>query len=330
MITMTTHRARPYAGEADLPALLALQHLTSRVDGLEEHLSETIDDWRQWLTAPGVQPERDLRIWEDETGRQVAHGTLWIPDQHTGDEFDGGFGFRVHPDVRGDRDLEDEIVGWAEATLRRAGAGQPRPLVLQGFGMEQQTYNRAVLEAHDYTVTRYFFVMRRPFTTPIPAPQFPAGYTLRYVENDADLERWVEMFNLSFIDHWGFHPATVERRRHRMSSPHYRREGDLIGVAPDGTFAGFCACFIDDAANAQSGRNEGWIHVLGTRRGQRGQGLGRAMLLAGLHRLRQDGMDTAVLNVDAENGTGALGLYEGVGFQVAFRLINYCKELTQC
>src|SRR3712207_8299806 len=48
-------------------------------------------------------------------------------------------------------------------------------------------------------------------------------------------------------------------------------------------------------------------------------GLGRALLLAGLHRLKADGMETAALGVDAENPTGALGLYESTGFMKSER-----------
>jgi len=143
----------------------------------------------------------------------------------------------------------------------------------------------------------------------------------------AEVERWVEMYNLSFIDHWGFHPLILERRLHRMADPSYKPEHDLVGVAPDGTFAGFCVCFINTTDNAATGRKEGWIAVLGTRRGYRKIGLGRAMLLAGLHLLKREGMDTGVLDVDAENPTGALRLYESVGFHVAKTDMAYRKDL---
>ena len=38
------------------------------------------------------------------------------------------------------------------------------------------------------------------------------------------------------------------------------------------------------------------------------------MLLKGMRLLKDEGMDTAVLGVDAENPSGALRLYESVGF----------------
>jgi ribosomal protein S18 acetylase RimI-like enzyme len=56
-------------------------------------------------------------------------------------------------------------------------------------------------------------------------------------------------------------------------------------------------------------------------------GLGRAMLLAGLHRLKAAGVATAILGVDAENPSGALQLYESVGFHNIRDSISYVKDL---
>lgn len=73
--------------------------------------------------------------------------------------------------------------------------------------------------------------------------------------------------------------------------------------------------------------NDGWIVRLGTRRGFRRMGLGRAMLLAGMHRLKAVGMDTAKLGVDAENPLGAGRLYESVGFRKIYTQISYIKDV---
>jgi len=137
----------------------------------------------------------------------------------------------------------------------------------------------------------------------------------------------VEMFNQSFIDHWNHHDLTVESYRHWRSDPDYRPELDLIAVATDGTFAAFCYCHINPEDNKRKGRNEGWIGVLGTKRGFRKRGLGRAMLLAGMQRLKAAGVDTARLGVDSENPNGAGQLYESVGFRKLYTRIMYVKDV---
>jgi mycothiol synthase len=160
---------------------------------------------------------------------------------------------------------------------------------------------------------RYVLKMARPLDQTIPTPQFPPGFSLRYGTGD-DVVRWVEMFNEAFSVLPNYYPETVAGQRQRLAGPHYRAEYDLIGVAPDGTFAGFCYCRIDPEANARLGHHEGRIGPLGTRPGFRRLGLGRALLLTGLQQLEAAGMDTAILSVDPANPTGARRLYQSVGF----------------
>ena len=51
-------------------------------------------------------------------------------------------------------------------------------------------------------------------------------------------------------------------------------------------------------------------------REHRNKGLGRALLVQSLHTLHEAGMQAAHLYSDADNLTGAMHLYEGVGFRV--------------
>ena len=158
-------------------------------------------------------------------------------------------------------------------------------------------------------------------------PQLPEGFTLRQVASAEDEVGWVDAYNLSFIDHYNFHPRTVESHRHWLQEAAYDRSRDLIAVAEDGTVAAFAFCWIDQQANKRNGRCEGSVDDLGVRRGYRKLGLGRAMLLAGLQQLKADDMATAKLNVDAENPSGALQLYESVGFRRTTARVQYLKEL---
>jgi mycothiol synthase len=65
--------------------------------------------------------------------------------------------------------------------------------------------------------------------------------------------------------------------------------------------------------------NSGWLKDLAVRGPERGRGLGRALVLAGLHSLRRRGLGRVGLKVDADNPTGALRFYESVGFVPAER-----------
>ena len=51
------------------------------------------------------------------------------------------------------------------------------------------------------------------------------------------------------------------------------------------------------------------------------------MLLSGLHTLQAQDLDTALLGVDSENPSGALRLYQSVGFQKRYSSIAFVKHL---
>jgi ribosomal protein S18 acetylase RimI-like enzyme len=115
--------------------------------------------------------------------------------------------------------------------------------------------------------------------------------------------------------------------QHWQSEPSYRPNLDLVIVAPDGAPAAFCWGGLDPQANTSSGLQEGHIGLLGSRRGYRGIGLGRAMLLAGLRALAAAGTQAAWLSVDADSPTGATRLYESAGFRTTQMRMLYGKEL---
>ena len=91
--------------------------------------------------------------------------------------------------------------------------------------------------------------------------------------------------------------------------------------------AGICLNGIFPEHNARVGRQEGWVSALGVRQPYRKQGLGRALLLADMKALQDEGMQWAMLAVDTENLTGALRLCEGVGFRPAKRAAAFRKVI---
>lgn len=76
----------------------------------------------------------------------------------------------------------------------------------------------------------------------------------------------------------------------------------------------FAILDVDPESFAARGRPHGYVHWVGTVRDHRGRGLAPVVLGAVLDALRVAGLESAVLDVDAENPSGALGLYERLGF----------------
>jgi len=326
---MMTLTMRPYAGEADLEAIAHLLNVCETVDQLDNYYSAR--DLRLEFSEPNFDAARNLRLWHDGDGKLIGFGQIWFPADTETDteiqEIDGHLWFRVHPDARGDR-LETEIIAWGEARMHEIWLERGMPVKLYGHARDKQTDLIELLENRGFTFVRQFLRMERSLTQPIPIPQLPEGFTIRHCQGEADLAAWVEMHNQSFIDHWNYHPLTVETHQHWMGDPEYQSELDLVAIAPDGTFAAFCYCHIPLEQNQHLGQSNGWIGMLGTRRGFRRIGLGRAMLLTGLQKLKAAGMDTAKLGVDTENPNRAQTLYESTGFRKAHASLSFVKSLS--
>jgi ribosomal protein S18 acetylase RimI-like enzyme len=97
-------------------------------------------------------------------------------------------------------------------------------------------------------------------------------------------------------------------------------------VAWDGDqVAGLVINTIYERENEMEGVKVGWLDSVATRRAWRRRGLAGALIARSLAVLRDRGMDVAGLGVDAENPTGALGLYESFGFSKLRSHVFYRK-----
>lgn len=311
-MTTMTFASRAYAGDGDLAAITALLNLVDAADLLDDNYS--VEELRNEFSDPQIDPTRDLYLWHDSENQLIAFSEVSMRERDEDQPLLDGFLYmRIHPEHR-DVALEDAIMAWAEARLNEAGRELGRAVELRSGGPQHYAYHFGILERHGFQQARFYFRMVRDLNTDIQELKLPEGYTLRTVESAEDEERWVAAYNLSFIDHYNHHPRTVESHRHFLQEPSYARERDLIAVAPDGTIAAFSFCWVDRDNNTRNNRQDGWVSMLGVARGHRKIGLGRAMLIAGLQRLKVDGMTRVKLGVDAENPNGALQLYESVGF----------------
>lgn len=319
-MTTATITMRSYAGEGDLQLIADLINACEAVDRVEDGTS--VEELRSEFTSPRFDLARNLRLWEDAEGRLAGYAEMWFND--TAADPDGLLWFKVQPDARGG-DLDAQIIAWGTGRVREAECELGKRLRLRSVTREILAERIATLERHGFMPDRYFLRMVRPLGEPIPEPALPEGFTV--ISGNHDPETWVALYNESFVDHWNFSPMTVEDYRHYLEEPHHNPELHLVALAPDGKPAGFAWCSISQEENARSGRNEGWIGLLGSRRGFRKIGLGRAMLLTGMGALRGAGAEIAKLGVDGASLTGATRLYESVGFNTVATRILYGKEI---
>lgn len=313
---------RSYESETDLQSISDLLKACEAVDKLNQEAS--VAELRQASDDPSLDKARDVRLWEDPEGKLIGIGHLEIS---TSDEIVNGFlSCRVHPTARCGN-LERQIIAWGEERMREVQQERGVRVKLSAEARDDKADFIALLESSGFKSERYLLTMRRSLKEPIPEPQLPANFTLRQVRDQQDAEAWVEMHNQSFIDTWNYHKLTIEHYKYLRNHPTYRPDLDLVVIAPDGTFAACCKCIINLESNTRNRHNEGWIDELGTRRGFRRIGLGRAMLLFTMRQLQAAGIDIVKLSVDFNNPNGALQLYESVGFHKLYTWISYIKDV---
>jgi ribosomal protein S18 acetylase RimI-like enzyme len=169
------------------------------------------------------------------------------------------------------------------------------------------------MEQRGFAPVRYFYRMRRDLSQPIPTIQLPEGLTLRGYTPDLN-RAMMQTFNETFLDHWSFEPITEKD----WEMFFMQRDGfrpDLSFVVMDGAeMAAFAFNVVNAEENKLAGMAAGWVQDLGTRRPWRKRGLATALLCESMRAFKAAGLDYALLGVDSENPTGALGVYERVGF----------------
>jgi ribosomal protein S18 acetylase RimI-like enzyme len=111
-----------------------------------------------------------------------------------------------------------------------------------------------------------------------------------------------------------------------MTDPNF--DPSLFVVAWDGEeIAGAVLNLIDADENAALGRQRGLLDSVFVRRPWRRRGLAAALVGRSLALLRERGMTSAWLGVDADNPMGALGVYQRAGFTVHERSTAYHKPM---
>lgn len=90
-------------------------------------------------------------------------------------------------------------------------------------------------------------------------------------------------------------------------------------------WVGMVRSFIDAAGNAKFNRQRGYTEHISVRRPWRKHGVARALIALSLQALKDEGCTEAALGVDTQNLSGALRLYQSMGFVSVKRSITYRK-----
>ena len=192
----------------------------------------------------------------------------------------------------------------------------------------------ALFEQEGFESIRTFMTMLRPLGTAEPAPEpgpaperDAAGEAVRIVDWRDDLDEATRTaHNEAFLDHWGSEPISPDRwRYYGPAAPGFRASLSPVAVTPEGNIAGYVMCSVPPGMQAE--RRTAWIGTVGVCREFRRLGIGRALVARALRAMEAAGFEAVGLDVDADNPTGAVRLYERLGFRPHRRQVIYSKAV---
>ncbi|MGD8474459.1 MAG: GNAT family N-acetyltransferase [Anaerolineae bacterium] len=238
-----------------------------------------LDYWR-WHVAANCQ-DRDsiddvVFLWETADGQIAA---VLNP------EGNGDANLQVHPGWR-TPELEDEMLDVAEEHLTAERDGE-RTLAV--WSDPEDALRLAVLERRSYSRGKWApHEWRRDLYDPIPDVTIPSGYTVRSLGEAHELPA------RSWASWRGFHPDEPDEDYQGWNwylniqrCPLYRRDLDIVAVAPGGEIASFSTFWYDDVTRSA------YIEPVATVPEHQRLGLARATITEGLRRVKRLGATRA-------------------------------------
>jgi mycothiol synthase len=156
---------------------------------------------------------------------------------------------------------------------------------------------------------------RRSLFSPLPRLELPDGVRLRAFRPGADDAEWLALNARAFAGHPEQGAWTEADLRARMAEDWFDPEGFLL-AEEDGPAGPRLVAFHWTKVHGADGHGHdpiGEVYVVGVDPAAQGRGLGRAVTLAGLHRLRALALPQAMLYVEGDNEP-AKATYRRLGF----------------
>jgi len=263
--------------------------------------------WHVNLNIFQLKLEEVVRLWELD-GQIVA---VLNPDS-PGEAF-----FQVHPGCRDFVSMAG-MLDVAEQKLSRMNDAGKKELLVWVNEADEQT--KSLFSERGYARSRFKaeHMRQRFFTQPVPEFAPREGYTVRALGDESELPA------RSWLSWKAFHPDEPDEKyqgwewyKNIQRVPLYRRDLDIVAVAPDGELAAFCTVWFDDVTRTAV------FEPVGTHPEHQKRGLGKAVMSEGLRRAEKLGATLATVSSYSE---GAHALYHSMGFSEFDLLEPWIKE----
>jgi mycothiol synthase len=303
---------RVYHDERDLTAMQDVLTRGRQADNGSYYIH--IGDLKWWLYYPPLEGSfwDHIHLWDDPEQPGRCLGWALISP--------GGVGIDVYPqpELRGSP-VAREMYLWAEQQATRLARAQGRKTVNVLWVRHDDELLKEYFIQQGYRLKRGVLHFSRSLDGELLAPQLPYAFTLRGCQGEPEVAARAKAQYGAFNSTAPFE-RYLERFKSFMRSPVCQPELDTVAVAPDGQVAAFCIIWTDPVNQA------GLFEPVGTHPDLQRKGLGSAVMLEGLRRLKRLGMKQAIVSTGEDNRPG-IRFYETVGFQVIYSLETYGKDV---
>ncbi|SOE01547.1 GNAT family N-acetyltransferase [Blastococcus haudaquaticus] len=295
----------------DVTAAAALLEAAEAVDDTGEHWSP--DDLTEWWVNDLFDLTLDSVAVTTTGGDLVAWATvLALPTFR--DAFRITLEARVHPAWR-NRGIGRALLAWQLERGRELHAerhpGSPAVLAVEVY--TSMSSLEGLVRRAGLTQERWYFVMERPLTD-LPAVPPVEGVELVAFTWDRD-DEIRRAHNAAFTEHHGSAERDEATWQTLFTGQRgFRPELSSLAVA-DGAVVAYALAYVFEADTAANGYETVDLGQIGVLPSARGRGLARATIASVLRAAADRKFGRAALQVDSENVTGALALYEGLGFR---------------
>ena len=221
--------------------------------------------------------------------------------------------------------LADRVLDWGVDRASAIAAGHDRRRqahhhVVRRRG-ERRDRNSSHRRLHSVRVVGRRWSDRTSATS--PTPRCRTAWRSGRSSND-DLRAIWEVDIEAFRDHRGY--VEQDETDCERFLDEARRGTSLWQVAWAGdVVAGQVRTRVNDGEDVARGRRRAWTEDISTCREWRGKGVASALIASSLRQLAALGFDEAALGVDLDNPTGALGVYQRLGYEVVLRVTQYSR-----
>lgn len=305
---------RPYQ-PGDAPALANLLNLIDTQAG--GHAGYTAPEVDTMISTMARDLVHDTSLWFSPEGELIAAVVnLAPPPGGYRMDLEGG----VHPQWRG-RGIGRELLAgqFARAEAIHVATGATSPWEVRTGALAGNEDAQRLFRRFGMAPLRYWFEMVAVTAQPVSLP-VPVGLRVESYRPDV-AEALYQAHTEAFKDHFGYQRRTWEQWQ-ALSVGSAGFLADLSRLAFDGEdLAGYVLSYRDaDPSRLYLGQ-------VGTRRPWRRKGVAAGLLAEVIAAAEKAGFATAGLGVDADSPTGAVGVYERVGFAVESRAVTYSRQL---